>query len=112
MISDLDSHPVLAFSACAIRNAAPKSESDLNYRMGDTIAIIALDEAGNPALGVIWQEDRRIPGQYQLQSGRMSSKPLTPITDWLDDKTPIFYFSKHLEILFPKLQIPINSTLL
>lgn len=74
-------------------NADLEEEDHLDYRVGDTVAVINLDEKGLPNLGILWDEARRIPGRYHLYARHMASRPLKPPTDWLDDKTQIFYFS-------------------
>lgn len=76
---------------------ASQRDNVLDFDLGDVIAVIGLDNEGDPALGVQWEESRRKPGRYLIYPhhfDRIPTPEQRPDLEWIDIKTPILYYGE------------------
>lgn len=83
-------------------------DGDLDYLVGDIIAIVAENQYHQPRLGMLLDESRRHPGRYRLRAHAKSLSRIPtcddlPEVEFLNKHTPILYYgewvSNHLRVL-------------
>lgn len=79
------------------RSRFPAMDDVVNYRVGDVIAVTALNAEREPVLGALPDENLGTLRHFPLKKEhihRIPARKTQPELEWLDDRTPVFFHGK------------------